>query len=194
LEDEQPLAFPERTCIACRETAERDELVRLVCAPDGQVLVDYRAKLPGRGAWVHPVRICVEKVEQKPGILQRALQTQVTEVQLFAPLMAAIQQAALDGVSMAAAAGALVGGKDALELALREGRIVEIVVANDASLRTIKELRHVSGEEMLFTVVPLDRDRLGERIGRGARAALGVTASRAASHLRRQLRRLRALG
>ncbi len=192
--DDSPLPFPERTCVACRQTAEKEDLVRLTCSPDGQLMIDYRGKLPGRGAWVHPDRSCIEKLEHKPGILNRALAASWTAVELYPPMLHQVQQAALDGISMAAAAGALVGGKDALEQAIRENRVMEIVVASDASPRTLKEIRHVSGDTMLFTGVPLDREHLGERIGRGARAALGVTASRAASHLRRQLRRLRALG
>jgi predicted RNA-binding protein YlxR (DUF448 family) len=34
-------------------------LLRVV-ARDGEVVVDPSATLPGRGAWVHPTRVCVE--------------------------------------------------------------------------------------------------------------------------------------
>ncbi|MCK4501931.1 MAG: YlxR family protein, partial [Desulfuromonadales bacterium] len=36
----------QRTCIACRETKDKDQLLRYVVAPDGVVLVDYRQRLP----------------------------------------------------------------------------------------------------------------------------------------------------
>jgi ribosomal protein L7Ae-like RNA K-turn-binding protein len=107
---------------------------------------------------------------------------------------AAIVNAALDGLSQAAAAGAVIGGHDVLELALRDGRVVEMIVAKDASERTVADLREAAGPEVPFTVLPIDRMGLGTRVGRGARAALGVLSSRAASHLVRQLRRLRVLG
>jgi predicted RNA-binding protein YlxR (DUF448 family) len=180
--------------VACREEADRDELIRLVLSPDGKLVVDYRGKLPGRGAWVHPSRACVESLEQKPGPLARAFSQSVDASGLLAAIRGQVEAAVLDGLSLAAAAGALFGGHDVLSQAIREGRVVEIVVASDASVRTLSELRAIAGEEMAFTPVPLGKEALGNRIGRGARAALGVAASRAASHLRRQLHRLRSLG
>ena len=51
---------PVRTCLGCRERADRSLLVRVV-AREGEVVVDFSATLPGRGAWVHPTTRCVEK-------------------------------------------------------------------------------------------------------------------------------------
>ena len=47
-----------RTCLGCRQRAPRTSLVRIV-ARDGRVAVDTAARLPGRGAWVHPDSGCV---------------------------------------------------------------------------------------------------------------------------------------
>ena len=47
-----------RTCLGCRQRAPRTSLVRFV-ARDGRVAVDTAARLPGRGAWVHPDAGCV---------------------------------------------------------------------------------------------------------------------------------------
>jgi hypothetical protein len=51
---------PVRTCLGCRERAERSLLVRIV-AREGKAVVDQSATLPGRGAWVHPTHECVNK-------------------------------------------------------------------------------------------------------------------------------------
>ena len=184
---------PRRTCVACREEGAREDLVRLVVAPDGAVVVDLRARLPGRGAWVHPQKSCVEAVESRRGLLARALAAPVVPGGLLILVRAAVETSVLDGLSMAAASGALVGGHDVLEAALRSGQVVEVAVASDASERTIASLRAAVGHEIPFTVVAVDREKLGARVGRGARAALGVVSSRATLGLRTQLRRLRAL-
>lgn len=42
---------PQRTCLGCRQVHDQSRLVRFVRAPAGTVLVDYRNKLPGRGAY-----------------------------------------------------------------------------------------------------------------------------------------------
>ncbi|MDP9026499.1 MAG: YlxR family protein [Actinomycetota bacterium] len=55
---------PVRTCLGCRQRAPRSSLVRLV-ARDGRVVVDAAARLPGRGAWVHPASACVTTAIQR---------------------------------------------------------------------------------------------------------------------------------
>ena len=50
---------PVRTCIGCRARASRSALLRVV-EQDGVLIFDERAALPGRGAWVHPTRECLE--------------------------------------------------------------------------------------------------------------------------------------
>ena len=41
-----------RTCIACRKSADKHELCRVVRTPDGSVELDVSGKAPGRGAYV----------------------------------------------------------------------------------------------------------------------------------------------
>jgi predicted RNA-binding protein YlxR (DUF448 family) len=64
-----------RTCLGCRERAERSTLLRII-ARDGEVVVDMSAKLFGRGAWVHPTAECVEASIKRKAI-GRALRSNV---------------------------------------------------------------------------------------------------------------------
>ncbi|MFT4218889.1 MAG: YlxR family protein [Microbacterium sp.] len=48
-----------RTCVGCRTRAPRSTLLRVV-AVDSALIPDERASLPGRGAWVHDTRECVD--------------------------------------------------------------------------------------------------------------------------------------
>ncbi len=64
---------PERTCVGCRRTAVRDQLVRLVRepAPDGtapRVLPDPTGSAPGRGAWIHPDADCLDLALRRGGL------------------------------------------------------------------------------------------------------------------------------
>ena len=43
---------PARTCIVTRVTQAPEAMIRFVRGPDGAVVPDLRARLPGRGAWV----------------------------------------------------------------------------------------------------------------------------------------------
>ncbi|TVT14817.1 YlxR family protein [Amycolatopsis acidiphila] len=55
---------PVRTCVGCRRRASVSELLRVV-RQDGQVVVDERRRLPGRGAWLHPEPDCLAKAERR---------------------------------------------------------------------------------------------------------------------------------
>jgi predicted RNA-binding protein YlxR (DUF448 family) len=68
---------PVRTCLGCRQRAPRSSLVRVV-ARDGRAVVDTAARLPGRGAWVHPVSGCVQNAVNRKAF-GRALRTTVTD-------------------------------------------------------------------------------------------------------------------
>ncbi|MGO1318419.1 MAG: YlxR family protein [Cellulomonadaceae bacterium] len=68
---------PVRTCVGCRGLGARTDLVRLVAqsttfapgAPASMVVVvDERADLPGRGAWLHPRPRCVELAVRRRAI------------------------------------------------------------------------------------------------------------------------------
>ncbi|MHB1293490.1 MAG: RNase P modulator RnpM [Anaerolineae bacterium] len=50
--------IPQRTCIACRRTSGKRELVRIVRTPAGEIAVDATGKLAGRGAYLCHDRRC----------------------------------------------------------------------------------------------------------------------------------------
>ncbi|MFB7501229.1 YlxR family protein [Streptomyces sp. NPDC056161] len=57
-------ACPERTCVGCRQRAAKIELLRIVVAGDACV-PDPRGTLPGRGAYVHPVPVCLDQAVRR---------------------------------------------------------------------------------------------------------------------------------
>ncbi len=63
---------PIRTCIGCRTREPASALIRLVADGDGEVQVDVRHRLPGRGAWIHPTTECIAKAARRRA-LPRAL-------------------------------------------------------------------------------------------------------------------------
>lgn len=65
----------QRTCIECRKTASKQELLRIVRTPEGQVVFDRIGKANGRGAYVCSVA-CLEKA-LRTHKLDRALRVSV---------------------------------------------------------------------------------------------------------------------
>ncbi|MCV7124369.1 YlxR family protein [Mycobacterium lacus] len=56
---------PVRTCVGCRRRELAVDLLRVVAVSIGNgnyaVIVDTGGSLPGRGAWLHPTRQCVQR-------------------------------------------------------------------------------------------------------------------------------------
>ncbi|MCA9845884.1 MAG: YlxR family protein [Dehalococcoidia bacterium] len=79
----RPRAIPERTCVACRESAGKRTLIRIVRTPEGRVEVDESGKAKGRGAYLHANRSCWEK-GLKGGSMGYALRTSLAPEDLEA--------------------------------------------------------------------------------------------------------------
>lgn len=50
--------IPQRTCVGCRKTSAKGDLLRLVRTPDG-VFADPTGKMNGRGAYIHANQECL---------------------------------------------------------------------------------------------------------------------------------------
>jgi len=52
--------MPTRTCVGCQQRDEQKNLVRWVAEATGRIKIDEDTRQPGRGAYVHRSRACVE--------------------------------------------------------------------------------------------------------------------------------------
>ena len=63
--------IPQRQCLGCREMKNKKDLIRVVRSPEGAISLDFKGKLPGRGAYVCPDSACLVKA-RKSRALERA--------------------------------------------------------------------------------------------------------------------------
>ncbi|HET7474030.1 MAG TPA: YlxR family protein [Candidatus Limnocylindrales bacterium] len=85
-----PRRAPTRSCVACRTTREKRELVRVVRTPDGRITIDETGRLAGRGAYLCRDAGCWTRAVER-GAIGRALEAPVPpelrEVLLAGPTM-----------------------------------------------------------------------------------------------------------
>ena len=67
---------PIRTCIGCGERAVKTDLIRVVAAGH-EIVPDAEARLPGRGAYMHPHVACLERAQRRKAFA-RALHVPAT--------------------------------------------------------------------------------------------------------------------
>lgn len=73
-----PKKIPMRQCVGCREMKPKKELIRVVRSSEGAVSLDFKGKLPGRGAYVCPDAECLKRAKRSKA-LERAFSAPLPE-------------------------------------------------------------------------------------------------------------------
>ena len=120
-DDEMDLASeagPERTCAVTRQKHGPDALIRFVMSPQGEVVPDIRCKLPGRGVWLLAHADIVGQAVKR-GSFARGFKTKLAPAADLALLVdGLLEKDALQSLSLANKAGAVVSGFAKVEAAL----------------------------------------------------------------------------
>ena len=69
--------IPMRTCVVTREKLPKQELLRVVRTPEGNVVVDESGKMNGRGAYIKKDVAVLEQAKKK--VLERQLECTIEE-------------------------------------------------------------------------------------------------------------------
>jgi hypothetical protein len=130
-------------CAVTRQVRPETELIRFVAAPDGSVVADLKARLPGRGVWLGADRSTVAEALKK-NVLQRGLKRPVRPAGDLADQVAArLRQAALGRLGLARRAGAVVAGFAKVEAAIAKEELVAVLAASDAAADGLRKMRQV---------------------------------------------------
>lgn len=70
--------IPMRSCVVTKERCAKQDLIRVVRTPDGNVVVDTTGKLNGRGAYLKKDKSVFEKAKSSK-ILDRILEINVPD-------------------------------------------------------------------------------------------------------------------
>lgn len=90
-----PKKLPMRQCLGCREMRPKKELIRVVRSPEGAVSLDFKGKLPGRGAYVCPQQECLARA-RKSRALERAFELALP-AEVYDALEAQMKEVPADG-------------------------------------------------------------------------------------------------
>ncbi|NLJ75672.1 MAG: YlxR family protein [Peptococcaceae bacterium] len=70
--------IPQRMCVGCQEMKPKKQLIRIVRTPDDLVEIDPTGKKSGRGAYICPDLVCLNKALQGKR-LDKALQRKISQ-------------------------------------------------------------------------------------------------------------------
>ena len=187
---------PQRTCVACRQTKDKKQLVRYVLAPDGTVLVDYLHRLPGRGAYT-----CVDKQclldAVKRNSFQRCFKRQcrpVDPMELTQQLTQAIEKKILSLIGMARKSKQFIAGSNGVIEALKKGSpLALVIIATDISTSIAKKVEALALRGQIETTCLYDKQKMGKLLGKEERSVIAVQPGLLADSLLNELHRYRQL-
>jgi predicted RNA-binding protein YlxR (DUF448 family) len=110
-------------CIVTRAEALEDALIRFACAPDGTVVPDLSAKLPGRGVWVTCSRKVLDEAIKRKAFT-RGFEQDCTVPEGLADMVSGLlRKQAVNHLSLARKAGDAVQGFTKVDEAMRKGPV-----------------------------------------------------------------------
>jgi hypothetical protein len=139
-------------------------LLRFVVGPDGAIVPDIEARLPGRGLWLLPRRDIVERAVAKR-VFARAARRMVTmPTELAERIEGLLARRCYESLGLARRAGVAVAGFDRVDEAVRRGGAGLLLAALDGAENGRHRLAALGRDVPVATV--LTADELGGAFGR----------------------------
>jgi predicted RNA-binding protein YlxR (DUF448 family) len=149
--------------LVSRETFAREAMLRFVIGPEGQVVFDVAATLPGRGMWLSASADVVQTAIKR-GVFARAAKAQVkTPPDLAVVIQSRLRARVADFLGLARRSGAAISGFEKAREWLVSGKAGLVVQAADGSA---EEKSRFVGSRDIPVVAVLTAAELGQIFGR----------------------------
>ena len=152
-----------RQCAVTRDMLDVDQLIRFVEAPDGTIIPDIKADLPGRGVWVTCRRDKVSRAIET-GVFARSLKKKVVvDPALADQLDELLLKRLLQRLSLATKAGLVTKGFVKVAKRLEKGEFIALMHATDGAPdgkrkldAILKKTTSIDDEAKTFTVQTIE--------------------------------------
>jgi len=168
---------PQRSCLGCRESRDKDELLRFVLSPQDEVVPDLDAKLPGRGAYTCISSKCLSAATRQRQF-SRAFKREVSVPspdEFVTQTAQLLRERVLGYLGLANKAGKIISGGSLVSDAIRSGNKPSLVlVATDVSEAIGKRVELLADVHGIPCVRIMTKDDFGAILGKAPRSAVAV--------------------
>src|SRR5207302_2788414 len=154
----------QRRCIVTGEVRDRGSLLRFVVGPDGAIVPDIAARLPGRGLWLTARRDIVEAAVAKRLFGRAAREPVTVSGDLADRVEHLLRRRCGDLIGLARRSGKAVAGYEKVRSALRDGEAAVLLAAADGGESGRDKVRAAGPDLPLVDV--LTAAELGAAFGR----------------------------
>jgi predicted RNA-binding protein YlxR (DUF448 family) len=185
---------PQRSCLGCRQSRDRDALIRFVLSPQGELVTDIEAKLPGRGAYTCVSRTCLQAaIKQRQ--FSRAFKREVitaTPDEVVGQVDGSMQRRILGYLGLANKAGQVISGGSLVSDAIRGGHKPGLIlVAADVSEAIGEKIELLATVHHIVCFRIMNKDDFGAILGKAPRSAVAIRAGGFVAQLTHEIERYR---
>jgi len=161
--DDGDVPGPLRRCLVTRAVQPKEAMIRFVLGPDGMVVPDLAARLPGRGMWLSAKGAVLEEARARR-LFSRAARAEARVPEGLGPaIVTGLERRVAETLGLARRAGQAVSGFVKAREWVVAGRAGLVVTAHDGAADGRRKLLAGSG---LAAVSPLGAAALGAVFGR----------------------------
>mgnify|MGYP003408934213 CR=1 FL=1 len=176
-------------CIVTREEGTDDVLIRFARAPDGTVVPDLAAKLPGRGVWVTCSAKTLGEAIKRQAFARGFEEACTVPEGLVETVRQLLRKQAVSHLALARKAGMAVQGFTKVEEALRKGKVKVLLHAEMAGSDGVSKLDRLKQPQTVISNSFLP-DEMDLAFGRPNVIHAAVSAGGLADRLVVQLQRM----
>ena len=141
-----------RKCIVTGKVLEKSALLRFVVGPEAVVIPDFKNKLPGRGVYVSCSSALLHKAVSA-NLFAKSLKQKVKPMENLEQVVEnLLRQSALQAISLAKKAGALITGMDKVSEALKKDKVAFLLEAKDAGDDGRQKIMHLAQNTKIFNL------------------------------------------
>ncbi|HXE98561.1 MAG TPA: DUF448 domain-containing protein [Dongiaceae bacterium] len=185
---------PQRSCLGCRTSKDKNLLIRFVQTPELEILPDLENRLPGRGAYTCIDKRCLAAaIEQRQ--FKRSFRQDVSVMpaeQLIEYVRQQLHGRIIGLIGLANKAGLITGGGsmviDALKSKKKPGLVI---VATDVSEAIGDKIIHAAAAHHVPHRTAVTKDDIGAILGKAPRSAIAVAAGGFVAQLEKAIDRYR---
>jgi hypothetical protein len=185
---------PQRSCLGCRQSRDRDALIRFVLSPQGELVADLEAKLPGRGAYTCVSAACLQAA-LKQRQFSRAFKREVvtaTPDEMSGQVGDIMQRRILSYIGLANKAGQVVSGGSLVSDAIRSGHKPGLImVAADVSEAIGEKIELLAAVHRIACFRIMGKDDYGAILGKAPRSAVAIRTGGFVAQLMNEIERYR---
>lgn len=185
---------PQRSCLGCRQSRDRDRLIRFVLSPGGEVVPDIEAKLPGRGAYTCVSEGCL-RAALKQRQFSRAYKREVVTIspdEMTEQVAGIMQKRIMGYIGLANRSGQVISGGSMVSDAIRGSRKPGLIlVSADISADIGKKIEMLAAFHHIACIRIMKKDDFGAILGKAPRSAIAIRAGGFVAQLTHEIERYR---